>query len=267
MRDLKAVLDAKGTVASLNNIRFSIKSAGIRWRQARIALTSKDRDYRAKLDAIKAVLGDLAADEAFFSIDELGPVAVKMRAGRSMQLPGQIRTVPQWQRSRGSFILTAALDLAKNQVIYFFSDRKNTDETIRLVERLRGDFAGYRKLYLSWDAAPWHSSERLKEHLAVSNSWAEYDELPTLEILPLPRSSQFLNVIESVFSGLARAVLHNSDYATIDDARVAVSRYIDERNAAFRKDPKPAGRLIWGKERVPTAFSESNNCKDPRWVG
>ena len=133
MRDLKAVLDGEGTVASLNNIRFSIKSAGIRWRQARIALTSKDPDYRAKLEAIKTVLSGLSADEAFFSIDELGPVAVKkMRAGRSMQFPGQIRTVPQWQKSRGSFILTAALDLAKNQVIYFFSERKNTDETIRL---------------------------------------------------------------------------------------------------------------------------------------
>jgi hypothetical protein len=267
MRDIKTVLDEQGAVATLDSIRVAIKSAGVRWKKARIALTSKDPDYRAKLDAIKVVLAGLSADEAFFSIDELGPIAVKMRAGRSLQLPGQVRTVPQWQKSRGAFILTAALDLANNQVIFFFSDRKNTDETIRLVDRLRNIYAGYRQLYLSWDAAPWHSSARLKEHLLLLNERASQDKRPMIGVLPLPRSAQFLNVIESVFSGMARAILHNSNYARLEDAQVAVTKYLEERNAAFRKNPKSAGRLIWGRERVPSSFSETNNCKDPRWVG
>jgi hypothetical protein len=86
-------------------------------------------------------------------------------------------------------------------------------------------------------------------------------------VLPLPTRAQFLNVIESVFSGMARAVLHNSDYATLDDAKAAVTRYLDERNEAFLREPKRAGRTIWGKERVSSAFSETNNCKDPRWLG
>lgn len=193
MADIKAVLDQQGTVATLNNVRVVIKSAGLRWKQARIALTSKDPDYRTKLDAIKATLANLRIDEAFFSIDELGPVAIKMRAGRSLQFPGQVRTVAQWQKSRGAFILTAALDLAKNQVVFFYSDRKNTDETIRLIDRLRDDYAAYRKLYLSWDSAPWHSSARLKEHLRVVNERASDDKRPILEVLPLPTSAQFLN--------------------------------------------------------------------------
>ena len=62
-------------------------------------------------------------------------------------------------------------------------------------------------------------------------------------MLPLPTSAQFLNVIESVFSGMARAVLHNSDYATLDDAKAAVTRYLDERNEAFlRERSAPDGR-------------------------
>jgi len=101
MRDLRQELVGRGCVATLNSIRTVTKSAGIRWKQARIALTSKDPEYRAKLDAIKGVLGQLRSDEAFFSIDELGPVAVKMRAGRSLQLPGQVRTVPQWRPGTG----------------------------------------------------------------------------------------------------------------------------------------------------------------------
>lgn len=267
MKDIRKVLVERGTVATLNSIRSVIRRAGVRWKRARIALTSKDPDYRPKLDAIKNVLGGLGDKEAFFSIDELGPVAVKMRSGKSLQLPGKVRIVPQWQKSRGAFIVTAALDLAKNQIVYFFSERKNTDETIRLVDLLRRRYSEYGVLYLSWDSAPWHRSAKLNDYLDSLNAQSTHERGPRVEILPLPTSAQFLNVIESVFSGMARAVLHNSDYASFDDARAAVDRYFDDRNAAFRKNPKRAGKVIWGEERVVTAFSESNNCKDPRWLG
>ena len=267
VQDIKVVLDAKGTVATLNSIRTVIRSAGVQWKQARVALTSKDPEYRVKLDAIKDVLAALAPDEAFFSIDELGPVAVKMRGGRSLQLSGELRVVPQWQRSRGAFILTAALDLARNQLTFFFSSRKNTDEMIRLIELLRENYASYRNLYLSWDSAPWHSSAHLKERIKLLNDCSSFERRPRLEVLPLPTSAQFLNVIESVFSGMARAILHNSDYATLEDAQTAVTRYLCERNEAFLRAPKKAGRTIWGQERVSSAFSEANNCKDPRWMG
>jgi DDE superfamily endonuclease len=216
---------------------------------------------------IAFTLTNLGADEAFFSIDELGPVAVKMRGGRPLQLPGQIRTVPQWQKSRGAFILTAALDLAKNQIFCFFSEHKNTKETIRLVEGLRERYATSRKLHLSWDSAPWHRSVRLKEQLTLLNDRASRDRRPRIETLPLPTSAQFLNVIESVFSGMARAVLHNSDYATLEDAQAAVTRYFDDRNDAFQREPRRAGRTIWGVERTPASFSETNNCKDPPGLG
>ena len=75
-----------------------------------------------------------------------------------------------------------------------------------------------------------------------------------------------MNVIESIFSGMARAVLHNSDYPSLDYAKNAVSRYLDERNAAFQKKPRRAGRSIWGKERVASALHEANNCKDLRYT-
>jgi hypothetical protein len=82
-------------------------------------------------------------------------------------------------------------------------------------------------------------------------------------LAPLPSGAQFLNVIESVFSGMARAIIANSNYASVDEARAAIDRYIQERNEKFRCTPKRAGGSIWGKEREPPRFSESNNCKDP----
>ena len=56
-------------------------------------------------------------------------------------------------------------------------------------------------------------------------------------------------MIKSVFSGMARSIIHNSDYKTLDDAKAAIDRYFAERNAHFTLHPKRAGKKIWGKER------------------
>ena len=50
--------------------------------------------------------------------------------------PGEQRVVPQWQRSKGSLILTAALELSTNQVTHFYSGAKNTAEMIRMMDLL-----------------------------------------------------------------------------------------------------------------------------------
>jgi hypothetical protein len=86
---------------------------------------------------------------------------------------------------------------------------------------------------------------------------------PVVDLAPLPAGAQFLNVIESVFSGMARAIIANSNYGSIDEARAAIDRYVQERNVKFRSTPKRAGGAIWGSEREPPRFLESNNCKDP----
>jgi hypothetical protein len=72
-----------------------------------------------------------------------------------------------------------------------------------------------------------------------------------------------LNVIESVFSGMPRLIVHNSNCKTLDDAKAAFDRYFEERNAPFRQHPRRAGNKIWRKERQPAVFSEANSCKDP----
>jgi hypothetical protein len=86
-----------------------------------------------------------------------------------------------------------------------------------------------------------------------------------VELAPLPAGAQFLNVIESVFSGMARAVIHNSDYESVENCIAAINRHFKERNHIFRESPKRAGKKIWGKERERPVFTESNNCKDPHY--
>jgi hypothetical protein len=108
-----------------------------------------------------------------------------------------------------------------------------------------------------------HAANWLR-HSAVSGTQCPPEERKIFAV-PLPSRAQFLNVIESVFSGMARAIIHNSDYSTVEAAQAAIVRYIDDRNSAFRENPRKAGRSIWRKERVPSEFRETNNCKDVRY--
>jgi hypothetical protein len=71
------------------------------------------------------------------------------------------------------------------------------------------------------------------------------------------------NIAIAVFSGMARAVIHNSDYPAVDQAKAAIDRHFQDRNTDFKKHPKPAGRKNWGQEQARSEFLESNNCKNP----
>lgn len=136
---------------------------------------------------------------------------------------------------------------------------------IRMLAVLLDQDKNKSRIYLSWDAASWHISKALHDHVAHHNERITEgeDQGPTVDLAPLPTGAQFLNVIESVFSGMARAILAKSNYQSIDEARAAIDRYIRERNETFAISPKRAGGAIWGSERGPSQFSESNNCKDP----
>jgi hypothetical protein len=187
MEDLHRVLAGKGLRLSEHRIRRIIKSAGFRWCRAKIVLTSNDPEYQAKLDAIKRILLELRSDEAFFSIDEYGPFAVKIKGGKKRVGPAEKYTVPQWQKSKGWMIITAALELSRNQVTHFYSRQKNTDEMIKMADLLRCQYRACGRIYLSWDAASWHISKRLLEYLKAVNAEAFRDGFSTIETAPLPQ--------------------------------------------------------------------------------
>jgi transposase len=264
LADLQYVLREESNVSlALGSIGTIIKEAGWKWRHARMVLTSHDPEYRAKVDSIKEILSGLKPDEAFFSIDEFGPFALKKKGGVKRVAPGDQYVVPQWQKSKGWLILTAALELSQNRVTHFFSRKKNTGEMIKMADLLRDKYRWCTTIYLSWDAASWHISKELATHLASLNKSATEEGFPLIKLAPLPAGAQFLNVIESIFSGMARAIIHNSDYPSETVATEAIDRYFEQRNEYFATHPRKAGNKIWGMERVPSQFAEDQNCKDP----
>lgn len=264
---LKLTLEKQGYKVGKNNMSKLVKNAGYRFWKAKEVLTSNDPNYKEKVDAIEKILSNLKPTERFFSIDEFGPFAVKERGGRRLVRQGERPTVPQFQSSKGSLTVTAALELSTNQVTHFFSSRKNTDEMIKLIDILIRQYSGCRTIYLSWDHASWHVSKSLYAKIAKVNkySFRRKSKTPIVKLAPLPSKSQFLNVIESVFSGMAVAIIQNSNYESVSEAKEAIDKYFKDRNEYFLKHPKRAGKKIWGKELVAPVFKEGQNCKNANW--
>jgi hypothetical protein len=114
-----------------------------------------------------------------------------------------------------------------------------------LLEMLYNQYYAKSKLYVTWDAVSWHNSATLMEWLDQFNTRSRGQGGPVIELIPLPTSAQFLNVIEGVLSGMTRAVINNSDYQSPRDMKLAISRHFNERNEHFRDNPRRAGKKIW----------------------
>lgn len=124
-------------------------------------------------------------------------------------------------------------------------------------------YSTQKRIFFSWDTASWHASKKFKQRVDEHN---KTKKIPKVKLAPLPACTQFLNVIESVFSGMAKAIIHNSDYQSANECTEAIDRYFKDRNKFYMENPKRAGNKIWGSERVEPKFSESNNCKDPHYL-
>jgi transposase len=136
LEDLYQTMKTEGFPLSKANITKIIKNAGYKFIKAKKVLTSNDPLYREKLQEITTILSNLKPNEKFFSIDEFGPLAIKIRGGRSWTPPEDHKIFSQWQQSKGSLIVTAALELSTNQITHFYSAKKNTTEMIALLDIL-----------------------------------------------------------------------------------------------------------------------------------
>jgi transposase len=263
----EAYFKTYGIKIGTSTVSEYIRSQGYAFKYAKRTLTSPDPLYRGKLNKITEILANLKPNEKFFSVDEFGPCAIKLKGGRSLVHKDEIKTYPQWQKSKGCMILTAALELSENQVTHFFSDKKNTDEMIKLVEILIEKYTGQERIFFSWDAASWHASKKLYSRIKEINykTYRKKNNTPFVALAPLPSSAQFLNVIESIFSGMAKAIIHNSNYQSTNECKSAIDLYFKERNEYFKANPKRAGNRIWRKEPVLPVFNEATIFKDPKW--
>lgn len=90
----------------------------------------------------------------------------------------------------------------------------------------------------------WHISRKLFSHLDEVNQQAVQDGFPIVKTAPLPAGAQFLNVIESVFSGMAKGIIHNSDYPSAGAAQEAIDT--SKRGTPFCPVPEARRTKVLG---------------------
>ncbi len=234
-----------GKTLSTSAIHRAIKDTNYSWRRAKKVLTSPDPKYRQKVRDLLDVLHNLRPDQAFFFIDEAGPWPVKKYGGKSLTAKGENKTFPQYQTIKGRVSLIGALDAIKNQVHWFFIKNKDSNAITALIKILYYRHNEYSNLFLTWDQASWHKSKIVKACIASLNTLPRG---PTIHALPLPSQAQFLNVIESVFGGVKRAVIFNSNYHSENEMKTAIYNHLLNRNEYFKINPKRAGSKIWDNE-------------------
>lgn len=191
-------------------------------------------------------LQTLKPGELFFFVDELGPLRVKRYGGRTFVRKTEPYTIPQNQTYRGVVTMAGALNAITNQVTWVYGRSKDTSAMIELIEILFNQHRSASRLYITWDMASWHRSSVLVDWLDTFNAETEHlAEGPLIHLVPLPTSSQFLDVIEAIFSGMKKAVIHHSNYRSEEEMKAAISRHFVERNEYFLVNPKRAGKKIW----------------------
>lgn len=260
--NLKSIVDIyakeQGESIAQSTASRLIRKTGYRFKKAKMVLTSQDPDYREKVELLLKTLQDLTEDEMFYFIDELGPLQVKKYGGRAYSPKGDSRTFPQNPTTKGSITLSGALSATTNQITWSYGVAKDTQAMIDLVEILFNQQFEKARLFVTWDAASWHNSNALIAWLDEFNTATrQAGSGPIIELVPLPTCSQFLDVIEAVFSGMKRAVIHNSDYQSKDEMKTAISKHFLDRNAYFKENPRRAGKKIWEID----FFNDSKNLR------
>jgi DDE superfamily endonuclease len=221
-----------------------MRRAGYRWRKARRVFTSPDPSYHEKVELLLKTLRSLGEDEMFFFLDEWGPIQVRKRGGKAYRRDHA--TIPRHQVSRGSVSLIAALSATTNQVTWHFLESTDSHAMMDVVEILHNQYHTKTKLYVTWDGVACHNSGPFLEALDQFNDETRASSVgPIIELVPLPTSSQFLNVIEGVLSGMTRAVINNSDYPDAAQMKQAISTALQREECAFRHNPRRVGKKIW----------------------
>lgn len=242
----KALHSEYGLKISGVTARRHLRNSGYTMRRSRQVLTSSDPDYRGKVEVLVQTLRTLGDTEMLFFVDELGPLAVKKYGGRIFVKKGGAIVVSQLQATKGSIILAGALSVTTNQITWCYVQSKDTAAMIDLIELLFCQHRDKTHLYITWDAASWHNSNSLVGWLDAFNlKTMETKDGPLITLVPLPSCSQFLNVIESVFGVMKKAVIHHSDYQSAHEMKSAISQHFRERNAHFKDNPRRAGKKIW----------------------
>ena len=164
-------------------------------------------------------------DTITVSFDEKpGMQAISMTSEELPPVPGKYPSVTRdYEYKRlGTLSLLAGIDLHNGTVTEIVSRTHNSDDFISFLKKLDSSYPREKRIRLVLDNLRVHTSEKTREYLlTVPNRF---------QFIFTPKHGSWLNIVEMLFSKLARTMLREIRVKTIEELENRIHQYFQEIN-------------------------------------
>jgi len=225
----------------IESLRQVLKRAGLSWKRVKGWISPSDPRYEERKknieDTVALVYEDPESDleytdESWFVAQESSGVK-NHQSGCSWSEVGNAQRVPtSSSKGKKTLPLYAGMSVKDRQIRYMFTHKTNTDASIQYLQwrAVQCWERGIRQLYVVWDNATFHLSKALRSWLEEHNDKVRRDGGTSIQLVPMPNKSPWLNLIEVEFRWLKRRALFCRIHETTDVLRQVLEACIAERN-------------------------------------
>ena len=226
---------------SLENVSRStvfeiLNEAEIRPHKLSYYVERRDPDFEEKMATVLHVYREVdminsdvimpeLKDTITISLDEKpGIQAISMTSEELPSVPGKHPSVTRdYEYKRlGTLSLLAGIDLHNGVVTETVSRTHNSNDFIAFLKKLDSSYPGGKKIRLILDNLSVHTSTKTREYLlTVPNRF---------EFVFTPKHGSWLNIVEMLFSKLARTMLREIMVKTVDELKNRIEQYFQEIN-------------------------------------
>ena len=226
---------------SLRNVSRStvfeiLNEAEIRPHKVRYYVEKRDEDFDRKMAVVLHVYKEVdminngviipeLKDTITISFDEKpGIQAISLTSEELPPVPGKHPSVTRdYEYKRlGTLSLLAGIDLHTGSVTETVSRTHNSDDFILFLKKLDSSYPEEKKIRLILDNLKVHTSRKTKEYLlTVPNRF---------EFVFTPKHGSWLNIVEILFSKLARTMLREIRVKTVEELKNRIDQYFQEIN-------------------------------------
>jgi putative transposase len=193
------------------------------YRRPRPVLGPKDPDRQAKLDALRALLAGLPADETAVFQDEVD-INTNPKIGSMWMVKGQQAEVETPGNNEKRYI-SGSIHWRTGQVFLTEGMPKQGRDTalfLSHLDDLRGRLRRYRKIHVICDSAKCHTSDEVAVYL--------WDHRERIELHLLPKYSPDCNPIERVWWNLHDRITRNHRCETMQELLDLTFAWLGSRN-------------------------------------
>jgi putative transposase len=196
------MLSTHDVAVSRETVRRWLRTGGLVYRRPRPVVGPKDPDRQAKLDALRALLAGLPADETAVFQDEVD-INTNPKIGSMWMKKGQQATVETPGNNEKRY-LSGSIHWRTGQVFVTQGAEKQGRDTplfLAHLDDLRSRLRRYRKVHVICDSAKCHTSEAVAVYL--------WEHRERIELHLLPKYSPDCNPIERVWWNLHDQITRN----------------------------------------------------------